>query len=364
MKILMLNYEYPPLGGGAANANKYILKEMSKRGIQVDLVTSSRDSYKEEKSLENVRVIRLDVGKKELCHWSQVEIIKYTLRGLLKSWKLNKENDYDLIHAWFGIPCGLMAKMLRKPYIVALRGSDVPGYNSRFYWQYKLLKPVIKSVWNSSEHVIPNSEGLEELAKKTSDVEMKVIPNGVCTDEFIPDYSNDGDLRILTVTRLVERKRVQDLIKSLKGLDAELIVIGEGHKRDDLEKLAKDLDVEGKVSFKGYIQHDELPEYYSSADVFILPSLNEGMSNTVLEALASGLPIIVTQTGGTEELVDGNGFVVDKKSPEQINNALKTYRDDQKLLEVHGKASRNIAEDMSWKNVADQYIEIYCEAEK
>lgn len=361
MKVLMLNYEYPPLGGGAANANKYILKELSQRGIEVDLVTSSREDYKVETPFENVRVFRLDVGKDELHHWTQTEIIKYTWKGLRKSWELKKENDYDLIHSWFGIPCGVMARLLREPYIVALRGSDVPGYNSRFQWHYRFLKPVIKSVWSSSEEVIPNSDGLKDLAKKTADMNMRVIPNGVDTKQFSPDYSGEDNLKLLVVARLVERKRVQDAIKALEGLEAELVIIGKGPKKEELMELADRLGVRHKVVFKGYVKHSELDKHYSSADVFVLPSLNEGMSNTVLEALASGMPIIVTETGGTEELVDENGFVVDKKSPDQIRERIRSYLGNRELLKQQGRASRKIAENMSWDNVADSYVNVYNE---
>lgn len=355
----MLNYEYPPIGGGAANANRYLLRELSKKGVEVDLVTSSKGGYREENLYENVRIFRVDVDKEELHHWRQIELAKYTVKGLFKSWSLKRENDYDIIHAWSGVPCGFMAKLLRQKYIVALRGSDVPGYSSRFSWHYKLLEPFIKSVWRSSEQVIPNSKGLKQLAKKTADLSMEVIPNGVDIDQFSPGKSQEGDLKVLTVARLVERKRIQDAIKALEGLEAELVVVGEGPERDKLERLSESIDVREKVEFKGHVDHSDIDDLYSSADVFLLPSMNEGMSNTVLEAMASGLPIIVTDTGGTEELVEENGFLIDKKSPKDITVAIECYRENQDILERHGKASRSIAEEMSWEKTSDRYLEIY-----
>ena len=357
----MLNYEYPPIGGGAANANRYVLRELSKKGVEVDLVTSSTEDYKEENPFDNVRIFRIDVDKDELHRWKQIELAKYTLKGLYKSWSLKRKKDYDMIHAWSGVPCGFMAKLLKEKYIVALRGSDVPGYSSRFSWQYKLLTPFIKSVWASSEEVIPNSRGLKKLAKETADISMKVISNGVDVEQFSPRTSQAGDLKVLTVARLVERKRVQDAIKALEGLEAELVVVGEGPERDRLERLAEEIGVREKVDFKGYVEHSDIADTYASADVFLLPSMNEGMSNTVLEAMASGLPIIVTDTGGTEELVKGNGFVVDKESPEQIKEAVRRYSGNRELLEAEGESSRKIAEDMSWENVVNRYFKIYQE---
>jgi len=359
MKVLMLNYEYPPIGGGAANANRYVLRELSKKGVEVDLVTSSTACYSEERPFDNVRIFRVDVDKDELHQWKQIELVKYTLRGLYKSLSLKKKNDYDIIHAWSGVPCGFMAKLLRQKYIVALRGSDVPGYSSRFSLQYRFLKPLIKSVWSSSEQAIPNSKGLKQLAKETADLSMRVVPNGVDIDQFSPGTAQEGGLKVLTVARLVERKRVQDAIKALEGLEAELIVVGEGPERDRLETLAENIDVREKAEFKGYVDHSDIDEIYASADVFLLPSMNEGMSNTVLEAMASGLPIIVTDTGGTEELIDGNGFLIDKKSPKDITDAIESYIENQDIMERHSRASRSIAEEMSWGKVADRYLDIY-----
>ena len=91
------------------------------------------------------------------------------------------------------------------------------------------------------------------------------------------------------------------------------------------------------------------------------PSLNEGMSNSLLEAMASGLPIITTDTGGSKELINNNGIIVSKESSEGIRNALKQYIEKPSLISLHSKNSRIIAEKMSWTNVAKQYMEIYNE---
>ena len=365
MKVLMLNYEYPPLGGGAANANRYLLDELKHKDVEIDLVTSAKDEYNQEAISENITLHRLDVNKKEFHHWSQIEILRYLSKGFLKSIQLKRRNDYDVVHAWFGFPSGLMARLLGIPYIVALRGSDVPGYNERFSTQYKLLTPVIKEVWKSAEEVIPNSEGLKDLAQKTLKIDMSVIPNGIKLEDFQPEYDRESKvLRLLCVSRLTERKRVSDIIKSIKNVDnVELTVIGSGQKEDELKDLAKSLDLENKVQFTGRLPHEDLPQWYSEADVFVLPSLNEGMSNTVLEAMASGLPVITTDTGGTEELIKGNGVIVPKKDPDSIRSEIIEYRESREKLIEQGKRSRNMAEEMSWEKVADSYYEVYREIE-
>lgn len=364
VRVLMLNYEYPPLGGGAANATRYLLEEFAGRGRPtIDLVTSSPDGYREGSIADNVDVYRLDVGKRERHYWTQPEILRYSWKAYRKSRELGAKREYDLVHAWFGVPCGAVARALGTPYLVALRGSDVPGYNDRFARQYVLLKPLIRRVWRDADAVIANSSGLRDLARETAAVPIDVIPNGVAVDEFEPIYrDSDRDLlRVLCVSRLIERKGIGALVDAVAHLDVDLTVtiVGEGDLEDGLRSRARRRGVDDRVTFAGYVPHDRIHEYYERADVFALPSFNEGMSNTVLEAMAAGLPVVTTDTGGTDELIRDNGYVVRAGDPASIATALAAYADDRTLIRTHGENSRAIAEDMSWTAVADEYLATY-----
>lgn len=370
MKILMLNYEYPPLGGGAANATYYMLKEFSLRNdIEVDLITSSANSkFEIEKMGANVVIHKLPISKNKIHYWTQKEILSYSWKAYRYIKKLNLK-EYDLAHAFFGIPCGGIAWAFRKnlPYIVSLRGSDVPGFNNRFSFQYVFLKPIIKKVWRDSGAVIANSKGLKELALKTEEyVDIGIIFNGITIDQFFPKVDSQNEhFTVLTVARLIERKRIEDLIKAVSLLVKDNItnikvkIIGDGNMRGQLESLAQNLNVSEYIEFLGYIPHEKLPSYYSSSDLFVLPSKNEGMSNTILEAMASGLPIITTNTGGTQELISGNGILVGAENPKSIKEALNKYFDNHELLREHGQKSREIAENMSWGKVAQDYYKAY-----
>jgi glycosyltransferase involved in cell wall biosynthesis len=369
----MLNYEYPPLGGGAANATYYILKEFSRaKDIEVDLVTSSAGSeFEIEKMGTNVRIHKLPVNKKKIHYWTQKEIITYSWKAYRYVKKMDIRN-YDLIHAFFGFPCGAIAYLFKEdvPYIVSLRGSDVPGFNNRFSFQYVFLKPIIKMVWKSSGVVIANSKGLKELALKTDpDADIGVIYNGIHIGEFNPEIKNSetnyGVFTVLTVARLIERKGIDDLIKAVAMLikngvtDIRLKIVGKGNMEEALKNLSRELDIAEFVDFLGYVPHDKLPLHYSSSDVFVLPSKYEGMSNTVLEAMASGLPVIVTDTGGTAEMVDGNGIIVPATSPSELRSALVKYYDNSNLKRKHGAKSRTIAETLTWNEVMKGYLDVY-----
>ncbi len=380
MKLLFLNYEYPPLGGGAANATRYILREFSHMpGVEVHLVTSGMGKeYEKECIGGSVWVHRLPIGKdKDKIHSQSVrDLLVYSAKTWwFSSWIIRtakrEGNPFDGTIAFFGIPCGALALWFKWrfgiPYVVSLRGSDVPGYSEKYDRLYLFLAPLVRLVWRRALTVVPNSQGLAELAAKTAPGQtFEIIPNGVDTEEFRPDpeRERDGYFRILSVSRLTPRKGIRFLVRAMMilkekaGEKVELWIAGDGEEKAELEALAKKCGVSKKVKFFGAVPHEELRKYYGLADVFCLPSLNEGMSNTVLEALAAGLPVVATVTGGTEELIrDGeNGLFVTQQSPEDLAEKLGKLLSDEPTRLCMGEASRKRAEEMSWKAVAERFL--------
>lgn len=353
MKILMLNYEFPPLGGGASNATYYLLKEFSKSNLEIDLITSSPNKYRIEKFSDNIRIVRLNVYKKQYHYQTFLDTFWYSLKTYLEIHKYEKHN---LCHAFFAWPCGLFGYLLKSkmPYIVSLRGSDVPGYNKRLEFADVFFRPYSRLVLKNAKKVVANSQGLKELAHKTWKGKIDVIYNGVNTEEFKPKKTNNKKIQVISVGRLIKRKGFNYMIKALpKGF--ELTIVGEGPEHKKLKSLNQN------VNFVGRIPHKDISSYLAKSDIFCLPSLNEGMSNAVLEAMACGLPIVATNVGGSNELIKDNGFIVQKKSSSSIRKALLQYLNNKSLIRQHGKQSRKIAEKMTWTRVAQQYQEIYNE---
>lgn len=378
MKILFFNYEYPPLGGGAGYANSYILKELAKlENLEVDLITSAVDNqYSVEKISENITVHRVPIGEKQgnLHFQSQKDLIVYAFKALWLARKLTKKNNYDLTHSFFTVPCGaisLWLKLTKKiPYIISLRGSDVPGYSDRFKLIYFFLTPLIKVIWRKSASVVANSMGLKELAQKTDkNQKIAVIANGIDIVNFRPEHSLQKDKPfIITLggTRITERKGINYLIEALALLVSKypnifLRLVGEGNEKENLMNLTKELKLDNVVEFVGLIPREKIAPYYQEAKLFVLPSLNEGMSNAMLEALATGLPILATDTGGTKELVeDGtNGMIIKMQDARDLAEKIERLINDEALRVRMGQESRRKAEQMSWKNVAQEYYELY-----
>ena len=134
-------------------------------------------------------------------------------------------------------------------------------------------------------------------------------------------------------------------------------MIGDGDITDDLKALAAEYSVD--VKFPGKVDHDKIPDRLRNADLFVLPSLNEGMSNSVLEAMACGLPIIATDIGGSRELIKENGYIVSKASVSNLVETIGNYLDNEVLLKRHGTKSRILAQGMDWYGIARQYEEYY-----
>ncbi len=379
-RILFFNYEYPPLGGGAANATKHILLEYTKYDdIYVDFVTSAIDkNFVEKKIGNNVTMYRLPIGKDlhNLNYQTKKDLMTYTWKAYKFSKKLIKKNQYDLTHSFFAVPCGVISQRIKHifgiPYIVSLRGSDVPGYSERFENIYVILTPIIHSVWKDAEYVVTNSNGLTDLAKKSlSTQKFEQIFNGIDTNFYnkgkrtVKDRTKE--FRILLASRLSRRKGFNYAIDAFVELFdfyphiRMTIAGGEGNAMKDLQAQVKKYRLDGRVTFTGAYVKEESPKIYNDADVFVMPSLNEGMSNNLLEALASGLPVLMTPTGGAEELVrDGqNGFLIKMKDVDSIVEKLKILIENPELCDAFGNASRKIAEDMSWAQAAEKYIHLY-----
>ncbi len=381
MKVLFLNYEYPPLGGGASVATEALLKEWATTpDIEVHLVTAAIGNTLEESVVGgNVYVHRLPIGKnpKRLHSQSLRDIFVYTIKSwfFLQSFirEENKKKRFDVTLAFFTVPCGFIAYLVKLfygiPYVVSLRGADVPGFSEKYDTFYIFARPLVRFLWRRAERVIPNSVGITELAKRTDPKqEMHIIENGVDTQTFLPQRQGKSfsPVVFLSTSRLTPRKGIHHLVEAFAvavkyaRVPLELRLIGEGEQRESLEARVKELGVENQVKFLGRIEHDALSRFYQEAHVFVLPSKNEGMSNAALEALASGLPLVVSGTGGMQELVtDGkNGLFIDPELTAPFAEALVSLAQNQGSLITFGRESRRRAEERSWGKVAQNFERI------
>ncbi|MHC4171647.1 MAG: glycosyltransferase family 4 protein [Planctomycetota bacterium] len=370
-RLLMLNYEFPPIGGGAGQAHLSLLTRYAGNSeLKVDVLTSApKPGFFTESFSENITIYKVGIHKKDLHFWRRAEVIEWLLKAKSHYRRLLRENDYDLVHAFFGFPtawlCYRSANKL--PYIISLRGSDVPGYNIRLGLDYKLMAGLFRRIWSGAALVVANSNGLRELALEFMPaLDIRVIPNGVDTEKFRPseEQTLTKPIQALTVCRLISRKRIDLLIRAVArakelGLDVQLNIAGHGNLMEQLRRLADELNIADSVAFMGAVLAEQMPQLYRDNDILVMSSAHEGMSNAMLEAMASGLPIITTRCEGVEELVVDNGLVVEQANAEQIAKAIRKIADDRQAHKQMSIAARRQAEKFGWSKVALSYIEQY-----
>jgi len=375
MNILIINYEFPPVGGGGGIATYYIARELYRKGYTVTVLTSHFKELRWYEEVEGIHVYRVPVMRKRRDYCSVVEMASFILTSFPMLLYLLSKHRYDLLHIFFGVPSGPLGYIAKKlfgiPYLIRMGGGDVPGFRPFQYKHlYTVLPPVLKMLFRNAKFLVANSTGLRKMAQDVfPEFQIEVIPNGLDTHRFTNGNARvpAEKVRILFVSRLIKRKGLQFLIDAIPEVRKQvkypfaIKVVGDGPDEKTLTTQIDQLGVGEYFRFYGYVEHGKLPEYYLNADIFVLPSLAEGMPNVVLEAMGSGLPIVATNVPGSEELVkDGeNGFVLPPRDSQALAQALITLINQRALREEMGRCSKKIAQGYTWDIVIEKYIALY-----
>jgi glycosyltransferase involved in cell wall biosynthesis len=275
---------------------------------------------------------------------------------------------------FFSLPCGPLGlygrTLLGLPYIISVRGGDVPGTEPSLARLHKILGPLRREALKRSKAVVANSDGLKGLCEKADPVPVLVIPNGVDIDFFTCRGKKDrrpGSTKFLFVGRFREQKNLFFLLDQMNRLaygDAtpfELHLVGGGPQENALKRYAGTLAIREKIHWHSWTSKEMLRQHYHDADCLLNPSLYEGMPNVVLEAMACGLPVIASEVIGNDAVVrhGKTGFLFDLQSPEEFQRALAHFLHNKDRAIEMGQAGRSwVAKDFSWDSVAKRYAHI------
>jgi glycosyltransferase involved in cell wall biosynthesis len=383
MRVLLLNYEFPPFGGGAGIATHALARGLAARGVTVDVVTAGPheesgsellwDGSAASEGLLTVHQVR---SRRTGVHQAGVRgAIGYVRAAMPLVQRLLAAERYDVAHFVFSLPTGAMLPFLDLdgvPVVVTLCGSDVPGYDPSqrtVERAHRVLRPLTRWIWRHADRVIAVCDSLGRLARRTMpQLRYTVIPNGVDLMRFRPRLrpARPHDrLRCLAVARLVERKGLTHLIRAVAMQEpgrVELEIVGSGPQEQALRGLAAELGIAGLVRFAGALDRAAVAQRYREADLFTLACSEESFGAVFAEAMASGLPIVGSAVGGIPELVRDrrNGLLVPPGDPEALAAAIARLAASPRARAELGRRNRADAEEhLDWERVTDRHLAIY-----
>jgi len=373
VKILLVNYEFPPVGGGAANATAFLSRALVAQGHAVTVLTAAFGAQRGTVTEAGVEVVRVRTLRRSADRSNPLEMLSFLLAALIPGFRLERRRHFDASIAFFTIPSGpiswMLSLVLGVPYLVSLRGGDVPGFVPEIDGLHRLIKPLRRAVLARARYVVANSPSLARLSASADPVPVDVIPNGVDPLVFAPqqsaDTSADDAFHVLFVGRLHSQKNVAALIESAAALAAlpgpriVVEIVGDGPERPALAQRAEQTGAAALLRWHGWLGKQDVLACYRRAHAFVNPSLYEGMPNTVLEAMACALPVVASRIGGNEDLVvEGEtGFLFDLATPQELTAALQRLRLDPRRGRDLGRRGRQrVIDEFSWESVAARYV--------
>jgi len=256
MHILIINSEYPPIGGGAGNASAHIAAQFEKLGHIVTVVTSRFGKFPYKEQTGNITIYRVPSIRRRQDRSNALEQIIFILFASLWTLSLVPHFKPNATLAFFGVPSGAIAWLIKKvyqiPFVISLRGGDVPGFRPYdFHFYHKLIAPFLRIIWKNASAVIANSKGLRHLAVTFDPrFEIPIIPNGVDLELYKTVEHNWSSPRLLSVGRIVHQKGLDlamHALGGLKDLNWEWRIAGDGPQLQALQSLAQELGIDDRA---------------------------------------------------------------------------------------------------------------------
>ncbi len=348
--------------GGVENVVRALSKNLNKQGHEVVLIIRNRpfNTKKFEKFYSDVRILEKSTRYRDYLFYARRQI--------------EKMDDIDVFHFhnWSTIFPFAFSKIKK---VLTLHGTS-----TQVFFDFGELYKAIP-MWFIEEFCMNIPDILTSITKYHLRYfkifkKTEIIPNGVDLEEYNPkeytqikkyrkEFGIDNKKVILTVGKHVKQKGIEYLIKSLPFVKEKvnLIIPSKGPLTSYLKNIAKKIEKKtgSKIFFPGKVSKEELKKLYALCNVFVLPSLNEGLPLVLLEAMAFGKPIITTNVGGIPEIINfKRGILVEPKNAEQIKEAINKILTKERYGEKLGKNARNyVKRNLDWAIIVKKYNTIY-----
>ncbi len=381
MKILMLTWEYPPrIVGGIARVVNDLSKRLIKDGHDVYVITYKEGNvpyYENDKGVHVYRVDNYMINANNFIDWT----MQLNFNMISKATEIiNKEGKFDVIHAhdWL---VAYAAKTLKDSFgipLVSTIHATEAGRNSGIHTpEQKYVNDTEWMLTYESSEVIVNSKFMKNDLQRLFGLpyeKINVVPNGINTTayngvekdyDFRRKYAMDNEKIILFMGRLVYEKGVQHLISAMPKIlagyhDAKLIIAGKGGMIDELRSQVEAMGLGQKVYFTGYLNAKQVSKMYKCADVSVFPSTYEPFGIVALEAMLAGVPTVVSDVGGLNEIVEHrvDGMKSYAGNPNSLADSILELLLNPELCDkITKKAKQKVKNEYNWTKIAqDTYF--------
>ncbi len=386
-RVLIFSLAYHPLIGGAEIALHEIVRRVSPKDLSFELVTMRfSHAHPKRERIGNAVVHR--VGIPRAGYFNKILFVPL---AALKGVRLHRQKPFDgawAMMTYMLFPIVVMRAFgVRVPYLITLQDGDTFARVFKRFYIAPFL-PLLRYGFRRATAVQSISHYLDQWARQFGfSGKVSVIPNGADTLRFagvLPIKTlkkKAGETLLITVSRLVEKNAVDDIIRALAKLPrtVRLIVVGGGREMERLQLLARELRVSERVLFVGTVPYALIPAYLKAADIFVRPSRSEGMGSAFIEAMAAGIPVIATRVGGIPDfLIEpsvhsgqvGTGLFCEVNNPESIAEKVQMLMRDKALgNRLVKEASRMVREHYDWNRIAGEmrnlaFAPLFMEREK
>ena len=373
MKILQVTNLFSPVHGGSAEVPYHLSRELVKRGHEVTVYTS--DSKLSRDYINSIPEVRVHSFKT----WLGLAKF-YMTPGIIRNTR-EEIKHLDIIHmhnyrTFQNIVVHYYAKKYGIPYVLQAHGSLTTFFQRRRLkrtfdgiWGYGLLKDASKVI------AVSQMEDKQYKSMGIGEDKFEIVPNGIDLSEFenLPqrggfrkNYNLSSDQKIILYLGRIHKIKGLDLLAKafaqvLNDFDVKLVITGpdDGYL-PTLIRLIKELEIEEKVLFTGPLYGEDKLEAYVDADVYVLPSFYEIFGITVLEALACGIPVIITDRCGIADVINGQAGLVVPYDKEQLQHALLHMLGNVKMRQQFGeKGKLLVCEKFDWEKIAEQVESVY-----
>jgi len=368
MRILVLNYEFPPVGGGGGRAAAALSAALAERGHELRVITSSAPNLARNEALDGYQVLRVQAGRRSRFRASFASMAGFVAGALLPSIRMARSWRPDIIHVHFAVPTGVLAfplsKITRLPYVLTAHLGDVPGGvpEKTDRW-FRFVSPFTPLIWKGASKVVAVSEHTKTLALRRYEVDIEVIPNGVQLRSGAAKHVSDPP-RLIFAGRFQSQKNLPmlvELLAKVQDLPWQCKLLGDGPDRQVVQELIHSHDLGSRVELLGWVDGAIVEERLEASDLLLLTSRSEGFPVIGVQALASGLAILASSVGGLPELVenDVNGKLCGVDDLDCFEQALRWCLEDRgRLLEMK-QASRARAKRFDIQKIAEQYEAVF-----